>query len=75
MSAPGGGGLELGDPAAVVEMDRDDLARHHGRQVHGVFRGHPAAVPGHQLIALAADLHARSVEQDPAVLRHRPPPR
>ena len=66
-------GAELGDPAAVVEVHRDDLGRHHGRQVHRVRGRHPPAVRGDQVVPVADDLDAGAVEQDPAVLGHRGP--
>jgi hypothetical protein len=63
-------GPELGDPAQVVEVHRDDLGRCYRRQVHRVRGADPAAVAGDQVLAVATDLDGRAVQQDPAVFRH-----
>jgi hypothetical protein len=65
--------LELGHPAAVVEVHSDDLGRRHRRQVHRAGGADPATVPGDQLLAVAPDRRDGPVQQDPAVLGHRLP--
>jgi hypothetical protein len=67
-------GAELRDPAGVVQVHRHDLGRLARRQVHGFGDGHPAPVPGYQLVPVPHDLHARPVQQDPTVFAHRQPP-
>ena len=43
-------GAELGHPAVVVQVHRDDLGGQHRRQVHGLAGRHPAPVPGDQVV-------------------------
>jgi hypothetical protein len=50
----------------VVEVHRDDLRRHHGRQVGRLGGPDPAAIAGDQLVALQHHLDGRAVQQDPA---------
>ncbi|MCQ0013548.1 hypothetical protein [Actinomadura madurae] len=39
--------------------------------MHGLLGGHPAAVRGDEVVALADDLDVRAVQQDPAVFGHQ----
>jgi hypothetical protein len=66
----GKSGHEFVHPAAVVEVDTDDLGRVDGCQVDGVGLGHRSSVGGHQARAVGANLHRVAIEEDSSELVH-----
>src|SRR5439155_23266981 len=59
---------ELLDPAAVVQVDTDDLGGDDGRKMNGVSSADPTTVAGDQVVAVAHRRDGSAVQQDPSGL-------